>query len=195
SLNYDRPLLDGTMKAKPAQKRLQPFTDHLEEKVTQSVEELLDVNFSESEAHLFTNVADYEDLSITEKPAVTTIDGAINVELERNEYIGLKLSRIKDLSNIEATAADGLTLETSLNGIEWEKVEDPSKPSDARYVRLVNKTAEPIEFRLDMFTVESNEVEPKSVADKNVELHESDPFNLLDGDLSTYTWFAAAQKK
>src|SRR5699024_6985324 len=77
SLNYDRPLLDGTMKAKPAQKRLQPFTDHLEEKVTQSVEELLDVNFSESEAHLFTNVADYEDLSITEKPAVTTIDGAI----------------------------------------------------------------------------------------------------------------------
>lgn len=41
SLDYDRPLLDGTMKAKPAQKRLQPFTNHLEEKVIQNVEALL----------------------------------------------------------------------------------------------------------------------------------------------------------
>src|SRR5699024_2091183 len=195
SLNYDRPLINGTMKAKPAQKRLQPFTDQVAEKVTRNVEELLDLDVSESEANVFTNVADYKDLSITERLAVTTIDDAANIELERNEYSGLKLSRIKDLSNIEATEADGLRLETSLNGIEWEAVEDPGKPADARYVRLVNKTAEPIEFRLDMFKVESSEVEPKSVADKNVELHESDPFNLLDGDLSTYTWFAAAQKK
>src|SRR5699024_4061113 len=173
SLNYDRPLINGTMKAKHAQKRLQPFTDQVAEKVTRNVEELLDLDVSESEANAFTNVADYKDLSITERLAVTTIDEAANIELERNEYIALKLSRIKDLSNIEATEADGLRLETSLNGIEWEAVEDPGKPADARYVRLVNKTAEPIEFRLDMFKVESSEVEPKSVEDTNYTSYEN----------------------
>lgn len=195
SLNYDRPLIDGTMKVKPAQKRLQPFTDHLEEKVTQNVEKMLDVNVSESEASVFTNVADYQDLSITEKLAVTTINEPADVELERNEYVGLKLSRIKDLSNIGATEVDGLSLEASLNGIEWETVEDSDKPADARYVRLINKTSDPIEFRMDQFKVASNEIKPKSVKDKNVELHGSEAFNVLDGDLSTYTWFAEAQKK
>ncbi|MBM7599181.1 hypothetical protein JOC34_001549 [Virgibacillus halotolerans] len=38
SLDYDRPLIDGTMKTNPAQKRLQPFTDNLEEKVIQNAE-------------------------------------------------------------------------------------------------------------------------------------------------------------
>ncbi|MFZ7946929.1 MULTISPECIES: beta-N-acetylglucosaminidase domain-containing protein [Bacillaceae] len=33
SLNYDRPLLEGTMKTMPAKKRLQPFTANLEEKI------------------------------------------------------------------------------------------------------------------------------------------------------------------
>jgi hypothetical protein len=34
SLNYDRPLLNGTMKTMPAKKRLQPFTTNLEEKIS-----------------------------------------------------------------------------------------------------------------------------------------------------------------
>ena len=193
SLNYDRPLIDGTMKAKPAQKRLQPFTDNLQEKITQGMEKLLDVGITQSKAHIFTNVADYEELALTEKPAVTSIDTAVEVELDRNEYIGLELSRIKDLSNIEATMADDLTIQSSLNGIEWETVKDLNKPSDARYVRLINKTAEPIHFILDTFKVGSNEVEPKTMENTNVKLHESSPLNILDGDLSTHTWFAEPQ--
>lgn len=76
SLNYDRPLIDGTTKAKPAQKRLQPFTDHLQEKVTiQGMQTLVDYeadqgNMDASDARLlqthlksldhFINVKSYE---------------------------------------------------------------------------------------------------------------------------------------
>lgn len=46
SLNHERPMLEGEDKvnAKPAGKRLQPFTDKLEEKVMENVEEVLDVD-------------------------------------------------------------------------------------------------------------------------------------------------------
>ncbi|MTW86215.1 hypothetical protein F3157_11170 [Virgibacillus dakarensis] len=195
SLNYDRPLLKGTMKAKPAQKRLQPFTDNLEKKVFQNIEKLLGVDVKQSKASMFTNVDDYKELSVTEEPAVTSIDTKAEVELDRNEYIGLKLSRIKDLSNIEATIKDGLSIQTSVNGIEWETVKDLNRPSDARYVRLINKTSDTIHFTLDTFKVASNEVKPKTVEGRNVKLYKSSPLNVLDGDLSTHTWFGEAQTK
>lgn len=46
SLNHERPMLDGEDKvnAKPAGKRLQPFTDELEKQVTKNAKEVLDVD-------------------------------------------------------------------------------------------------------------------------------------------------------
>lgn len=197
SLDYDRPMLEGeeNVKAKPAGKRLQPFTDQLQEKVTNNMKKLLDMDVRESEAQVFSNVDDYKNLLISEEIDVTSIDETVRMKLDRNEYVGLKLNRIKDLSNIETIITDDLTLETSLNGIEWETVEDVKNPANARYIRLTNKTTEPISFTLDKFKVKSNEVEPISVVDKNVDLHESDALNILDGDLATHTWFAEAQQK
>ncbi|MBU5468214.1 beta-N-acetylglucosaminidase domain-containing protein [Virgibacillus sp. MSJ-26] len=197
SLNYNRPMLkgEGNVKAKPAGKRLQPFTDELQEKVTQNMEKLLDMSSTVSDAKVFTNVDDYKNLSINEKIDITSIDETLSMKLDRNDYIGLKLSRIKDLSMIEATMTEGLILETSLNGIEWEEVDDSKNPADARYVRLVNKTTKPISFLFDTFKVQSNEVEPISVVDKNVDLHESEALNVLDGELATYTWFAESQQE
>lgn len=44
SLNYDRPTLEGTLKTKPAKKRLQPFTDQLENKISSKVAKMLDIH-------------------------------------------------------------------------------------------------------------------------------------------------------
>lgn len=197
SLNYDRPMREGKndLKARPAAKRLQPFTDQLENRVTHNVEQLLDIRKGESKAQAFTNVEDYRDISITESLIFTSIDDAIKVKLNKNEYIGLKLSRIKDLSDIEVTKVKGLTLQTSLNGIEWETVKDPKNPGDARYVRLINKTTNPVKFSLNTFKIESNELDPRSVIDKNVTFRDSEALNVLDGDLTTFTWFDEAQKE
>ncbi|TQS75060.1 hypothetical protein DX933_09915 [Ornithinibacillus gellani] len=197
SLNYNRPMLEGesAVKAKPAGKRLQPFTDELQKKVTEHMKKLLEIDVTESTAEVFTNNDDYQELSITETIDATSIDDSQRIKLDRNEYVGLKLSRIKDLSSIEATVADGIKLETSLNGIEWEPVADAENPENARYVRLINHTNKPIHFQLDTFEVKSYEVKPVSLVEKNIELHESDALNLLDGNLESHTWFADSQKE
>ncbi|WP_255307049.1 beta-N-acetylglucosaminidase domain-containing protein [Paraliobacillus sp. PM-2] len=195
SLNYDRPLIDGTMKAKPAAKRLQPFTNNLENQIATQFEEAMDMQKKKNAASIFTNVEEYKDLPLTEELAMTTIDGTNKVTLDSNEYVGVKLSRIKDVTSIEAPSIEGITLQSSLNGMEWNTVKDATETQDARYVRLINKGSESITFSLDNFKVLSYEVEEKSVLETNLGFWESSPLNLLDGDLSTYTWTDSAQSK
>ncbi|GHI00440.1 beta-N-acetylhexosaminidase family protein [Neobacillus kokaensis] len=55
SLNYDRPLLNGTMKTLPAKKRLQPFTQNLEEKIAPKAAELLDIQLIETKVSSSSN--------------------------------------------------------------------------------------------------------------------------------------------
>jgi len=190
SLNYDRPILNGTMKTKPAKKRLQPFTDNLQNKISPKVAQLLGIKKEESKASIFTNVDAYQELPIKEEKAVTSIQNAGTINLNKGEYVGLKLSRVKDVTNIEAPSEKGLTIETSLNGIEWKKVN--KKLEDAKYVRLVNKQAKPVQFTLDTLKITSYEVEPKSVKETNYTSVEN-PLALFDGDLSTPAWFKNSQ--
>ncbi len=194
SLDYDRLLISGTMKAKPAAKRLQPFTNNLENKITPKVAKFLDLQKAETKASIFTNVDGYKKLSIIEKPEITSIDGTTDITLKENEYVGIKLSRIKDVIEIDVPAVDRLTLESSLNGIEWNTVENVNNRNGARYVRLINKKSEAIEFSLDTFKVTSYEVEPKSLQDTNLTFYQSSPLSLLDGNLATHTWTDKAQK-
>ncbi|MFK9093032.1 beta-N-acetylglucosaminidase domain-containing protein [Bacillus salipaludis] len=192
SLNYDRPLLSGTMKTTPAKKRLQPFTTNLENKISPKVAALLDLEKAETKASIFTNVDAYKNVSINEEKSVTSITNAGAMTLHKDEYFGIKLSRVKDVTEIQAPSEKGLTLETSLNGIKWEKVISNTAPSDARYVRLLNKQAKPVEFTLDIFKVTSFEVEPKSVKETNYTSMEN-PLALFDGDFATPGWLKNSQ--
>jgi hypothetical protein len=192
SLNYDRPLLSGTMKAKPAKKRLQPFTDNLEAKISPKVAELLDLEEVETTASIFTNVEEYKNVPLTENKTTTSINAAGPITLNKGEYLGVKLNRVKDVVDIEAPTVKGLTVETSLNGIKWEKVKDGVAPADARYIRLLNKQAKPVGFTLESLTVTSFEVEPKSVSETNYTSVEN-PLGLFDGDFNTPGWFKNSQ--
>ncbi|TDL73650.1 hypothetical protein E2R56_12175 [Rhodococcus qingshengii] len=192
SLNYDRPLLSGTMKAKPAKKRLQPFTDNLEAKISPKVAQLLDLQEVETKASILTNVEAYQNIELIENKTTTSIHAAGPITLNKGEYLGVKLSRVKDVIGIEAPTVKGLTLESSLNGIMWEKVKSEADPSDARYIRLLNKQAKPVEFTLDRLTVTSFEVEPKSVKETNYTSVEN-PLDLFDGNFNTPGWFKNSQ--
>jgi len=192
SLDYDRPLLNGTMKTKPAKKRLQPFTTNLESKISPKVEKFLDLQKPVTKASIFTNVDAYKTLSVTESKTTASLDAAGTIKLNKGEYLGLKLSRVKDLTKIQAPSVKGLTVETSLNGIEWNKVKNMTAPSDARYVRLLNKKAKPIEFTLDSLKVNSHEIEPKSMKETNYTSVEN-PLALFDGDVKTPAWFKNSQ--
>lgn len=195
SNNYDRPMIVGNKKTKPAKKRLQPFTDNLEEKVAINVADLLGIKESVLNASIFTNVQLYNELPINEELQTTSIDGFQEVTLSVNEFIGMKLSRVKDVTDIVVPSVSGLTLEVSLNGMEWSQVESgvPYQGA-ARYIRLMNHGDTGINFVLDVFSVTSHEIQPKSVKDTNYEKIEN-PLALLDGDLSTPSFFTGNQKK
>ena len=108
---------------------------------------------------LYTNldVDSMPSVSVVEKVDKTSIKNAGEITLQPNDYLGVKLSRIKDLTNVDVTTAEGLSVETSLNGKVWTSVS--SKLEDARYVRVINKSSAPVTFTLDTFVVESYEVE------------------------------------
>lgn len=194
SNNYDRPLLDGTMKTKPAQKRLQPFTNFLEEKVGEKVAELFEIEKRVQKATVFTNIAKYQDLPVKEDVYTTTLTCAEAVTLEENDYIGVKLSRVKDVIEIVRPSVKGGLLEVSANGYEWNAIDEQEEFRGAiRYIRFVNKHPEAMELLGTVLKVTSHEIQPKSVKDTNVE-HLENPLALFDGDLGTHTYFRESQK-
>ncbi len=88
--------------------------------------------------HIYTNTNN-EIKSVYESDALTKLVAKENITLNEGEYIGIKLDRIKDLKDIDLDVSnmEGLTLQTSLNGIEWSNVTKKSTLEDARYIRII----------------------------------------------------------
>ena len=120
----------------------------------------------------------------------TSILNAGELTLQPNDYIGVKLDRIKDLTKVDVTSAQGLTVETSLNGKVWTPV--TSELEDARYVRVINKSDAPVTFTLDKFVVESYEVEALHVEATNFG-DEASHLRAFDKDRSTEAVLQASQ--
>lgn len=111
------------------------------------------------------------------------------ISLNKDEYIGIKLDRIKDLSSIdlEVSSKEGLTLQSSINGVEWTEVIDTKSLEDGRYVRLINKGEEKRSFSLNKFEVRSKEIYKPSLVEG---YYSNDGAQkALDGDLKTKVTF------
>lgn len=110
--------------------------------------------------------------------------------LAPGQYVGVALTRIKAgvEAEVDAAGAQSLTLEYSMNGVEWTQ-----QPSDARYVRLINNTdADVTVTALNSFAVTSNEIDAVSVVENTLGSG-GDPLLALDGDLSTIAEFQSSQ--
>ena len=122
-----------------------------------------------------------------------------NATLQPGEYIGLKLSRIRAVKEINVAGAgtESLILEKSINRQEWKEAD---KEGAARYIRLMNKGSQAVTFSLDTFVVTSDEIFPISFLDSNIGNTDSNQDarslkttgNWLDGDLSTAAKYTAA---
>ncbi len=110
------------------------------------------------------------DLLSLAKEDVTKLIPIDDISLNHGEYIGVKLNRIKDLSNInlEISNDTGLKLQSSMNGVEWTDITDKNTLEDGRYVRLINTSNETINFNLTKFEVNSNEIYEPSLVDAYV---------------------------
>ena len=107
-----------------------------------------------------TNREDLKDLSTIIAHDVTLINPVTSITLNQNDYIGVDVGRIKDLTSIDMELINGnqLTLQSSKNKVYWQEVTNLSELEDARYVRLINLTTNAITFELQKFEVHSKEI-------------------------------------
>ncbi|MGL5381536.1 beta-N-acetylglucosaminidase domain-containing protein [Clostridium sp.] len=136
--------------------------------------------------NVYTNVESLESNKVSIYPDHAAIAGLNGVTLAENQYVGIKLDKIREITNIiaEVTNSDKLALETSVNGVEWTAVADKANKVAARYVRFVNKSKEAVTVDVTNLAVEysNNDVrfDIRPAAEAKFE-----PGNLVDGKLNT----------
>ncbi|GGK00285.1 hypothetical protein GCM10007063_23270 [Lentibacillus kapialis] len=130
SLDYDRPMLEGEddVKAKPAGKRLQPFTDHLEEKVTENAKELLDVDVMKAFVNQYADegkIKNDEDVRLLQTH-LTSVNHF--VEVESYDKAKKHMKNLKQLveeyqndEQIDKKAAENLIKHADILIAEWRK--------------------------------------------------------------------------
>lgn len=146
----------------------------------------------------YTNVDEYISLPADYLDDSAALVPAENITLGANEYIGLKLDRIHELDTITSTVTgEGLTLQISMNGREWESAGAGSQTDkNARYIRLINLTGSEVTASIEALTVTTVEVHEKSMASNELgSLYGAgnNPLAMFDGDRTTFVWFGAAQ--
>ena len=115
-----------------------------------------------------------------------TLSDLNDVTLSKGEYVGIKLNKLREVTNIvsDFTNNDNLTLETSINGVEWVEAKTLSETINARYVRIINNTDKDVTFNLNKLEAEysNNDVnfDIRPTAEAKFE-----PKNLIDGKLNT----------
>ncbi len=113
------------------------------------------------------------------------------------DYIGYDLRRIKDLATIEVAEQGELTLQVSVNDVDWVTVEAGAVTEDGRYVRLINLTDADVAANITTFTVTSVEYSGPSLHSSNIGMNASwgvsedsrENGAAFDGKLDTTTEF------
>ena len=108
--------------------------------------------------------------------------------LQKGEYIGLKLDRIHDITEIAYSGAgtEKLTLERSMNQTEWSS---GTGHAAARYIRLANNTDRAVTFDLDSFTVTSKEIQPMDLVETTMGIHAAYGAGDARNTNTTRNWF------
>ncbi|HHD2751328.1 TPA: beta-N-acetylglucosaminidase domain-containing protein [Clostridium perfringens] len=134
----------------------------------------------------YTNIEELEKNEVIISEEKATLVDLNEIKLSEGQYVGIKLNKLREVTNITAdfTNNDKLVLETSINGVEWTAVKSLSEVVNARYVRIINNTANDIIFDLTKLEVEysNNDVnfDIRPTAEATFE-----PKNLIDGKLNT----------
>lgn len=152
--------------------------------------------------HLYTNV-DTKILSnvSTEGDIASLTSGT--VDLNQNQYIGLKLDTIKDLKDITVdtnSESKNLKIQISKNSLIWSDVNTGSQNADARYVRIINTGSSKLSLTINEFKVTSHEIKPISLHSSNIPItggwgDTRDNGMAFDGQMSTTNKFGGNPTK
>lgn len=156
------------------------------------------VNNTGTKDNVFTNIENCEVLGTAAEGTVSLNAASLSVGAEK--YIGIDLGHIKAVTGITSPTGTSLKLQTSMNGVEWTEVTDPSPAADARYIRLYNDTDAAVDVSWDAFTVTYEFIGEKTVTsdfaqnDASRDMRGSGNVNnVFDGDLTTYGTITGVQ--
>jgi len=113
------------------------------------------------------------------------------------DYVGYDLRRIKDLDTITVADQSALTLQVSVNNVDWVNVEAGEVDEYARYVRLINLTDADVAANITTFTVTASVYSGPYLLESNIGVNSSwgvaedsrDNGAAFDGDVGTTTEF------
>ncbi|MFJ7935255.1 beta-N-acetylglucosaminidase domain-containing protein [Sporosarcina sp. NPDC096371] len=151
----------------------------------------------------YTNNEQYKNIIAQHTLENTSLSETTNMTLKPQEYVGVKLERLKELDNVQVSETSGkLTLQASANEVEWTT---PEEGTIARYVKVMNNTNEDITFDLNEFSVSSKEFYGPSFVETTMGISsaygDSDSrntgtlLNVFDKNFRTKTQFADYQRK
>ena len=113
------------------------------------------------------------------------------------DYVGYDLRRIKDLDTITVADQGELTLQVSVNNVDWVTVDAGDVTENGRYVRLINLTDTDVAANITTFTVTANVYSGPYLLESNIGVNSSwgvsedsrDNGAAFDGNVSTTTEF------
>ena len=113
------------------------------------------------------------------------------------DYVGFDMGRIKDLNTITVADQGALTLQVSVNNVDWVNIEAGEVDEYARYVRLINLTDADVAASITTFTVTASVYSGPYLLESNIGINSSwgvaedsrDNGAAFDGDVSTTTEF------
>lgn len=134
-----------------------------------------------------TNIDELKGLNVTVKDDGTISYPKVNeLIVEKGQYFGFELNSLIKVTNINLdfeSEGNHLTLEYSVNGIEWNKYE--GAPVVAKYLRVINNGEDSVSGKLKKFEI-NQVVNARPVVTSNATIYEGETSYLVDGNKSTY---------
>lgn len=151
------------------------------------------INKEENKPVLFTNVKELENTEVSISELKAEILNISNITLKTNEYLGFKLTGVERVADIICeSSVENLTIEASINGVEWNEAADVT---EARYIRVINKESNDITFDLNKLSVTLNKFQDIKINHNYGSIYSGSIENVFDKKLESKVWFGSAQGK
>lgn len=117
--------------------------------------------------------------------SVVVPEGGLQIQLGANEYFGIKLPKIREVTEITAdyTADGDLVLEASLDGYDWTAVSTGEQVTDLHYLRLHNTGESEVTLSLTALSLKNTVNDVRFIGTEGLEDHEIG--KAFDDDLAT----------
>ncbi|WP_068776036.1 beta-N-acetylglucosaminidase domain-containing protein [Paenibacillus sp. FJAT-26967] len=153
------------------------------------------VNAGNGKAGVYTNVPSLNDAAVISSEGAVELSNLNNISLQFNQYVGIKLPTIENISGLTLSRSNNsAVLESSKNGVEWQEVTPggSSYPS-AAYLRLINKSQQPITFNLTSLQVIFQKFVDPVVTHNYDGIYSGTLAAVYDGKIDGKVWFNGRQ--